>query len=80
MKGNPAFVSEEMFKADANGHKFKVGQTCVLHGLQSFPEYNGETVTISAIREDAEKGRCYYIKGRIEEVVNWVYEYRLKTP
>lgn len=77
IKGNPSFANAELFPAAPNGHKFSAGQTCRLVGLESFPEYNGEEVTITAIREDGANGKAYYISGRICEVMNWVYEYRL---
>ncbi len=79
VSGNPHFKSAELYKAEADGHLFRVDEKCILHGLTSFPEYNGEEVTISAIREDGPFGKCYYVKGRIEEMCNWVYEYRLKS-
>lgn len=77
IKGDSRFQSEELFRADPCGHKFSVGQVCVLTGLQSFPEYNGEEVTITAVREDGANGKAYYISGRINEVMNWIYEHRL---
>lgn len=49
---NPDYNSEELFPGKANGHKFKVGQRCQLVGLVNFPEFNGETVEISAIGQD----------------------------
>jgi hypothetical protein len=75
---NPNFVSQELFKADPNGHKFKPGQTCTLTGLVDFPEYNGDKVEITAFRCNGSHGKAYYVKGRINHVVNWVYEYRLQ--
>lgn len=77
IKGNPSFENAELFPSAPNGHKFAAGQTCTLVGLESFPEYNGEKVTITSIREDGHHGKAYYISGRINEVMNWVYEYRL---
>lgn len=79
IKDDPSFVSAELFPSAPNGHKFSVGQTCTLVGLESFPEYNGEEVKITAIRDDGPHGKAYYISGRINEVMNWTYEYRL-TP
>lgn len=79
IKGNTSVISEELFRAPPNGHKFVAGQTCVLVGLESFPEYNGEEVEITAIREDGANGKAYYIRGRINEVMNWIYEYRLSA-
>lgn len=77
IKNDPRYKSAELYPALADGHQFKVGDSCVLVGLEDFPEYNGETVEITAIREDGSRGRAYYIEGRINEVLNWVYEYRL---
>jgi len=77
IKDDPSFVSEELFRSTPNGHKFTVGQECVLVGLEDFSEYNGDTVTITAIREDGSRGKAYYIRGRVNEMLNWVYEYRL---
>lgn len=77
VSSNPYFESVELYKSEPNGHKFKVGEERTLIGLQSFPEYNGEKVKITAIRKDDDFGRAYYIEGRINEVMNWVYEYRL---
>lgn len=78
LASDPSVLSMELFPAPANGHKFAPGDTCILHGLESFPEFNGQQVTITSIREDGVKGRAYYIEGAINEFLNWVYEYRLK--
>lgn len=61
------------------GHQFQPGDRVRLVGLESFPEYNGQEVKITNIREDGENGRAYYIKGRINAHLNWVYEYRLEA-
>lgn len=74
---SPDFTSRELFKAEANGHKFTPGETKTLTGLVNYPEYNGQAVKITAIRQDGAHGKAYYIEGQINEVVNWVYEYRL---
>ena len=59
-------------------HKFAVGETRTLTGLIDFPEFNGERVKITGIREDGPRGKAYYVEGRIaDEACNWVYEYRL---
>jgi len=74
------FVSEELYKADADGHKFKPGDVVELHGLEDYPEFNGEKVTISAIREDGQHGKAYYFKTSNIDLaynLNWTYEYRL---
>lgn len=75
---HPNFTDAELYKGGANGHKFAVGETRTLHGLVSYPEHNGETVEITAIREDGPNGKAYYVKGAINEAINWVYESRLK--
>ena len=78
ISGNPQFVSEENRVGEPHGHLFKPGDTVQLVGLQSFPEYNGETVLITNIREDDDGKRAYYVKGRINAHLNWVYEHRLQ--
>ena len=77
IKGNLTFENAELFRASPSGHKLVVGQKCTLVGLEDFSEYNGEEVQITAIREDGSNGKAYYISGRINEVMNWIYEYRL---
>jgi len=77
IKDNLSFENAELYRATPDGHKFSVGQVCILTGLEDFPEYNGEEVTITSAREDGHHGKAYYISGRINEVMNWVYEYRL---
>lgn len=74
----PSFVSEELFVTESNGHKFQPGNECELVGLQNFPEYNGSKCTITAIRENGECGKAYYVKGEINKYMNWIYEYRLQ--
>lgn len=69
--------NRKRYKAETNGHKYASGETRTLTGLESYPEYNGEKVEIIAIRDDGEHGKAYYVKGRINEVFHWVYEYRL---
>ena len=71
-------VAEELFKVDEDGHKYKVGETRILVGLEDFPEFNGEQVEITAFRSNDEYGKTYYIKGRINQYLNWLYEYRLE--
>jgi hypothetical protein len=76
---DPRFVSVENRPAERRqDHKFQTGDRALLVGLESFPEYNGEEVTITNVREDGERGRAYYINGRINQHLNWVYEYRLR--
>lgn len=74
---NPFIVSDELFKGAQNGHKFSVGQHVKLVGLVDFSEFNGQPMKITAIREDGARGRAYYIEGKINKFLNWVYEYRL---
>lgn len=74
---SPLLTSKELYPSNENGHKFSVGDECTLTGLQDFPEFNGRTVEITAIREDGPRGKAYYIKGDINKFMNWVYEYRL---
>jgi hypothetical protein len=75
---NPDIHSAELYPSPSNGHKYKPGETRTLVGLQSYPEYNGQQITITAIRIDGSNGKAYYVKGKINEVINWVYEYRLE--
>lgn len=78
LAGNPGVQSEELYKAESNHHKYKPGETRTLTGLVDFPEYNGQQVIVTSIRKDGPRGKAYYIKGEINEVANWIYEYRLK--
>ena len=77
IKDDPSFVNAELYQTESSGHKFAVGERRTLTGLVDFAKYNGDIVEITAIREDGHYGKAYYIKGRINEMVNWVYEYRL---
>lgn len=61
-------------------HLFHPGDEAILAGLEDYPQYNGDTVTIEAVRQGGVFGRCYYVKGRINQDLNWVYEYRLEKP
>lgn len=73
-------VSIQEFKAKrTRRHKFRAGQRCRLVGLVDFPEFNGQIVTVGAIRDDEPKGRTYYITGEINTYMNWVFEYRLEA-
>jgi hypothetical protein len=74
---DPRIESAELYPAESNGHKYAVGEIRTLTDLTDFPEYNGEQVKITAIRKDGFYGKAYYIEGRINEILNWVYEYRL---
>ncbi len=75
----PSFKALELYPAESDGHKFKAGDVCTLHGLIDFAEFNGQQVTVTAIREDGPKGKAYYVKGEINAAANWVYEYRLEA-
>lgn len=77
--GTGIFKSANLYPAAEDGHKFKPGQRARLVGLVDFPEFNGDEVTISDIREDGPKGKAYYVQGRCTETINWVYEYRLEA-
>ena len=75
------FVAEESYKGKEDNHKFKVGDSAELTGLEDYPEFNGEIITISSIREDGKFGKAYYFKTDNKELqynLNWTYEYRLK--
>lgn len=66
------------FETERAGHKFSVGDVRILTGLVDFPEFNGEEVEIVGYRMREDAGNTYYVKGRINEYLNWVYEHRLK--
>ncbi len=74
---SPEITACELYKAEPNGHKFAVGEERTLTGLVEYPEFNGQKVIISAIREDGPRGKAYYIRGEINCFINWVYEDRL---
>jgi len=72
----------ELFKGKKNGHKFSVGQRLRLIGLEDYPEFNGEEIEITSIREDGFYGKAYYFKSdnpAIATQLNWTYEYRLEA-
>ncbi len=74
-------VNEELFIGKADGHKFKSGDVLELYGLEQYPQFNGEIVEITSIREDGPHGKAYYFKtdnDALFDELNWVYEYRLK--
>lgn len=77
LSGDPSLKSVELYIVEPDGHKYGPGETRMLTGLEDFPEYNGQSVEITSIRKDGPKGKAYYIKGKINEFINWVYEYRL---
>lgn len=70
---------EELYPIERDGHKFEIGEEVELCGLVEYPEYNGQTVVITNFRDNTGlRDRAYYIKGVINEHLNWVYEDRLK--
>lgn len=73
--------SVERFPSESNGHKFNLGEKVKLTGLEQYPEFNGEIVTITTIRADGEWGKAYYFKTRNPDLasqLNWIYEDRLE--
>jgi hypothetical protein len=75
------FISEECFPGIVAVHKFKKGDKVELFGLEHYPQFNGEIVTITTIRQDGEYGRAYYFQTdnkELSEQLNWTYEYRLR--
>ena len=75
-------VVSEVFVTQKTNHIFKVGDVLELTGLVGFPEYNGETVTITNYRLDGPDGLAYYFTSNcgLEKHLNWIYEFRLKKP
>jgi len=74
------FISGEVFKGTNNNHKFKPGEKAILFGLEDYPEFNGETITITSIRKDGRYGKAYYFNSDNQDLLlqlNWTYEYRL---
>jgi len=67
-----------LYVSEPDGHKFSVGEKLRLVDLETVPEYNGDIVEIVAIRADDYYGKTYYVEGSINEVFDWVYEYRLE--
>ena len=75
------FTNDEIFRGKNNGHKFFAGQRCKLVGLEEYPEFNGEIIEITSIREDGPHGKAYYFKADnpvVATQLNWTYEYRLE--
>ncbi len=75
-------VSSEHPAGKNNGHKFKPAQKVRLVGLEDYPEFNGEIVTITNIREDGTHGKAYYFQtdnSDLANQLNWTYEYRLES-
>ena len=74
-------TSAEAFKDEPDGHKFSIGQSCKLVGLEDYPEFNGQVVEISSFRKNGPHGKAYYFKAdnsTLAKQLNWVYEYRLQ--
>ena len=73
-------INAEIFPIEPCGHKFKIGDKCRIHGMETYTEFNGEIVTISEIRQDGKHGNAYYFTTTKPELVNlnWTYEYRLE--
>lgn len=77
-----SIINKELFKSTESNHKFVIGQRCKLMELKDYPEFNGEEVKITAIREDGRHGKAYYFKSdnpAVETQLNWTYEYRLES-
>ncbi len=75
------FINGELFKGKNNNHKFSIGQRLKLVGLEDYPEFNGEIIEITSIREDGPYGKAYYFKSDnplIAKQLNWTYEYRIE--
>ena len=74
-------TSSETFHGEPDGHRFRPGQEARLAGLEQYPEFNGEIVTITAIRVDAMGSRAYYFRTGnpgLAAQLNWIYEHRLE--
>ena len=78
-----SFISKEVFPGIQSGHKFSPGDKLELYGLEDYPQFNGEIVTVSSIREDGPHGKAYYFTTQNEALasqMNWTYQYRLRYP
>ncbi len=74
-------INKELFIGENDGHKFQPEQKAELVGLVDYPQFNGEIVTITSIREDEGFGKAYYFSTDnvdLSNNLNWTYEYRLK--
>lgn len=72
--------NEELYPCEKGNRKFSIGDVLELHGLEEYPELNGETVEITNYR-DSDDLHGYYIKsqsGNVEEFLNFVWEKRLR--
>ena len=75
------FTNAELYRGNRDNHKFIVGQRLRLIGLEDYPEFNGEEIEITSIREDGPHGKAYYFKtdnSALATQLNWTYEYRLE--
>lgn len=78
---NAKAVSIELFPGNEDGHIFKPTEKAKLVGLLDYPQFNGEIITITSIRQNGSYGKAYYFSTENEElayVLNWTYEYRLE--
>jgi hypothetical protein len=64
--------------------KFAIGDRCELHGLEDYPELDGEIVFVTAFRDGGnapDRLNPYYIRsesGNVERWLNYVWEKRLR--
>jgi hypothetical protein len=75
------YKNSELYPCDRGSRKFEIGDRCELVGLETYPELNGEIVTITNYRKDHEGMNPYYIcseSGNVEKYLNFVYEKRLR--
>lgn len=76
-------VSELLYEGKRNNHQFEIGEELILHGLEEYPEFNGEVVTVVAYRDKQifDDHLSYYISsksGNVEPYLNFVWEMRLR--
>lgn len=74
-------TNTELNKCERGNRIFAIGDRCELHGLEEYPELNGEVVVITAYRESANGLNGYYIRsesGAVERWLNYVWEKRLR--
>ncbi len=78
---NNQFEVAEFYQIEANKHKYKPGDILELHGMEQYPQFNGETVQITTYRKDGMDGKAYYFKTKNKELsdnLNWIYEHRFR--
>lgn len=76
--GSLGYVPAKLHEIDAPaGHQFAVGDKLKLHSLVDFADFNGDEVEVIGLRDSTEWGPGYYIKGRINEFLDYVHECRL---